>query len=84
MREKYLMGVFGHCPRIDCEKQNLLPIGTSNNLKISRVKVNILNYRFIVQDAKIYSSLKKNVKILMALFLELHFHKFYLKYFIII
>jgi casein kinase II subunit beta len=45
MREKYLMGVFGHCPRIDCEKQNLLPIGTSNNLKISRVKVLFLKYK---------------------------------------
>jgi len=39
MREKFLTGTFGHCPRLDCEKQNLLPIGTSNNLKIAKVKV---------------------------------------------
>lgn len=39
MREKFLMGVFGSCPRLDCEKQNMLPIGMSNNLRVSRVKV---------------------------------------------
>ena len=39
MREKFLMGVFGTCPRLDCERQNMLPIGTSDNLKIAKVKV---------------------------------------------
>jgi casein kinase II subunit beta len=39
MREKYLNGVYGHCPRILCDKQILLPVGLSEDLKYSRVKV---------------------------------------------
>ncbi len=39
MREKYLNGVFGHCPRILCDKQVLLPVGLSEDLNFSRVKV---------------------------------------------
>ncbi len=39
VREKYLNGIYGHCPRILCDKQVLLPIGLSENLKYSRVKV---------------------------------------------
>ena len=39
MREKYLNGVFGHCPRILCDKQILLPVGLSEDLNYSRVKV---------------------------------------------
>ena len=39
IREKYLNGIYGHCPRILCDKQILLPIGLSEELKYSRVKV---------------------------------------------
>lgn len=39
MREKYLNGIYGHCQRILCEKQILLPVGLSEDLKFSRVKV---------------------------------------------
>jgi casein kinase II subunit beta len=39
LREKYLNGVYGHCQRILCNKQILLPIGLSEDLKYSRVKV---------------------------------------------
>ena len=39
LREKYLNGVYGHCPRILCDKQILLPVGLSEDLKYSRVKV---------------------------------------------
>lgn len=39
MREKYLNEIFGHCPRILCDKQVLLPIGLSEELKFSKVKV---------------------------------------------
>ena len=39
MREKYLNGVYGRCPRIMCDKQILLPVGLSEDLKFSRVKV---------------------------------------------
>jgi casein kinase II subunit beta len=39
MREKYLSGRFGVCPRVMCEKQNVLPIGMSEDLHTSRVKI---------------------------------------------
>ena len=39
MREKMLNGVFGVCPRLLCGGQNVVPIGMSENLKHSRVKV---------------------------------------------
>lgn len=39
MREKYLMGTFGNCPRVKCKRQYALPIGTSHKLNESRVKV---------------------------------------------
>ena len=32
MREKYLNGVFGRCPRVVCDKQVLIPIGLSEDL----------------------------------------------------
>ena len=39
IREKYLNGVYGTCPRILCDKQILLPIGLSEDEQFSRVKV---------------------------------------------
>ena len=39
MREKYLNGEFGQCPRVLCDKQVLIPVGLSEDLKYSRVKV---------------------------------------------
>lgn len=39
MKEKYMMGSFGYCPRVLCERQNVLPIGVSEELSTSRVKV---------------------------------------------
>lgn len=39
MREHFLMGRFGNCPRVFCEKQNLLPIGLCETLKTGRIKV---------------------------------------------
>ncbi len=44
IREKYLNGIYGHCPRILCDKQILLPVGLSEDLKYSRVKVKLINY----------------------------------------
>ena len=39
MREKFINGVFGYCPRILCNKQVLLPVGLSEDLRYSQVKV---------------------------------------------
>jgi casein kinase II subunit beta len=39
MRVKYLNGVFGACPRVLCDRQLVLPVGMSEDLSISRVKV---------------------------------------------
>ena len=39
MREKYLIGKFGVCSRVLCERHNVIPIGMSNDIKTSRVKV---------------------------------------------
>ena len=39
MKEKYAKNIFGACPRILCDKQLVLPIGMSEDLSISRVKV---------------------------------------------
>ena len=39
MRHKFLIGNFGTCPRVLCKNQNVLPIGVSEELSTSRVKV---------------------------------------------
>ena len=39
MREKYLNGIFGRCPRVVCDKQVLIPVGLSEDTKYSKVKV---------------------------------------------
>ena len=39
MRTKFINGIFGVCPRVLCERQLTLPIGMSEDLNISRVKV---------------------------------------------
>jgi hypothetical protein len=39
MKEKFLKGVFGVCPRVLCERQHVLPIGMSEEIRTSRVKV---------------------------------------------
>lgn len=39
MREKFVRGSFGHCPRALCERQHVIPVGTSDDLHVGRVKV---------------------------------------------
>ncbi len=39
MREKFVASHFGTCPRVLCNGQAVLPIGMSEHLKHSRVKV---------------------------------------------
>ncbi|KAK2195526.1 bifunctional Casein kinase II [Babesia duncani] len=38
MKEKYLQGVFGQCPRVYCQGQNVLPVGFSDSLHNHRIK----------------------------------------------
>ena len=42
MREKYMLGTFGTCQRVLCERQFVLPIGLSEELSTSRVKVSVI------------------------------------------
>jgi casein kinase II subunit beta len=39
MRDKYIKGAFGVCPRVLCERQHTLPIGMSEEIRTSRVKI---------------------------------------------
>ena len=39
MREKHLSGQFGVCPRVMCERFNVLPVAMKEEMKMSRVKV---------------------------------------------
>ena len=39
MKEKFQNGIFGVCPRVLCGGQFVLPIGISEHLRHSRVKV---------------------------------------------
>ena len=39
VREKFLDGVYGYCPRLLCNKQVMLPIGLSEDMRYSQVKV---------------------------------------------
>ena len=54
MRERYLAGRFGTCPRVMCEKQHVLPIAISEDTKIARVKV------YCPRCKDIYSPKKKS------------------------
>jgi hypothetical protein len=72
MRDKYYAGHFGVCPRVLCERQNVLPVGMSEDLRTSRVKVYIqqIHFRSIVQGVKIFTFLRKSVVKLMELILD--------------
>ena len=39
MRDKYAKGVFGVRPRVLCERRHMLPVGMSEDIRTSRVKV---------------------------------------------
>ena len=48
MREKYVLGTFGSCQRILCDRQLVLPIGLSEELSTSRVKVSGLQIEHFI------------------------------------
>lgn len=39
MRQKFMKGDFGVCPRVLCDRQPTLPIGMSEEIRTSRVKI---------------------------------------------
>ena len=39
IREKFLDGIYGYCPRLLCNKQVMLPVGLSEDMRYSQVKV---------------------------------------------
>ena len=39
LKEKYMLNAFGTCPRVLCKRSSVLPIGISEELNASRVKV---------------------------------------------
>lgn len=54
MREKFLKGAFGTCPRVLCDRQHVLPVGTSEELRTARVKV------FCAKCEQVYSPKSKH------------------------
>lgn len=54
MREKYLRGAFGTCPRVHCDRQPVLPIGTSEDLRSANVKI------FCPKCEQLYSPKRKH------------------------
>tara|TARA_B110000285_G_scaffold200437_1_gene234346 strand:- start:534 stop:821 length:288 start_codon:yes stop_codon:yes gene_type:complete len=36
---KFQSGLYGHCPRALCDRQKVIPVGMSDNMKVSRFKV---------------------------------------------
>jgi casein kinase II subunit beta len=36
---KFGNGLYGHCPRALCDRQKVIPVGMSDNMKVSRFKV---------------------------------------------
>merc|ERR1712066_23285 len=39
MREKFLKSTFGTCPRVHCDRQHVLPVGQSEELRVAKVKI---------------------------------------------
>ena len=55
--QKYMSGVYGNCPRVLCERIKALPIGVSDDLRVSRVKVGFIaslsiGSRFFVRNVR--------------------------------
>jgi casein kinase II subunit beta len=52
MRAKFLNGVFGACPRVLCDRQLVLPVGMSEDLSISRVKVYLFSNKGLLSKMR--------------------------------
>jgi len=61
MREKYMLGTFGTCQRVLCERQFVLPIGLSEELSTSRVKV-ILYYQSSQMNLDLLSQVSRSLR----------------------
>lgn len=54
---KFLNGIYGYCPRALCDRQKVLPIGLSDELRTSRVKV------FCPKCEEVYIPKFKNINV---------------------
>ncbi len=85
MRGKYLNGVFGACPRVLCDRQLVLPVGMSEDLSISRVKVNkkiIFFLRYTARSVRMSMFQELNLSILMGLISDALFLIYFCKLFL--
>ena len=62
MREKYMLGTFGTCQRVLCERQFVLPIGLSEELSTSRVKVRARTIKYIDLLPQVSGSVRTKVE----------------------
>mmetsp|Transcript_54207 Transcript_54207/g.137470 ORF Transcript_54207/g.137470 Transcript_54207/m.137470 type:complete len:241 (+) Transcript_54207:61-783(+) len=72
MRDKYLKGTFGTCPRALCDRQHVLPIGLSDETRASAMKI------FCPKCEQVYSP-KSKFKDLDGCFFGLSFPQIFLQ-----
>jgi casein kinase II subunit beta len=72
MREKYLKGTFGMCPRVLCDRQHVLAIGTAEEVRAAQVKV------FCPKCEQIYAP-KSKYKELDGAFFGMSFPQYFLQ-----
>ena len=63
VREKFLDGIYGYCPRLLCNKQVMLPVGLSEDMRYSQVKVFCPLCQEVYKPRDIFYGYQSNKKI---------------------